>query len=60
MDSLRFRPRVEGIEDRITPAISPSDVFAAAQYAAATQPALEWIAGHLNTKTVFLARTTLA
>jgi hypothetical protein len=60
MDPHRFRPRLETIEDRITPAISPADVFAAVDTIATTQPALEWIGSHLNSKAVFTARTTLA
>lgn len=30
MEPLRFRPRLEAVEDRVTPAVTPTDVFAAA------------------------------
>lgn len=48
MEPLRFRPRLEAIEDRVTPAVTPTEVFAAAFQTQFTQQMLTGLLDHLD------------
>jgi FKBP-type peptidyl-prolyl cis-trans isomerase FkpA len=48
MDEFKFYPRVEGLEDRVTPAVSPADVNFAFFYTSAAHGALVEIGRHLG------------
>jgi FKBP-type peptidyl-prolyl cis-trans isomerase FkpA len=48
MDPLRFRPRLEAIEDRVTPAVTPTEVFAAAFQTEFTRDMLSGLLDHLD------------
>src|SRR5687768_7990781 len=48
MVPLRFRPRLEAVEDRLTPAVTPTEVFAAALQTAQTEAMLVGLVDHLD------------
>ncbi|HET6575368.1 MAG TPA: FKBP-type peptidyl-prolyl cis-trans isomerase [Fimbriiglobus sp.] len=48
MEPLRFRPRLEAIEDRVTPSVTPTEVFAAAFQTAQARETLRGLFQHLG------------
>ena len=48
MEPLRFRPRLEAVEDRLTPAVTPTEVYAAAFETAQTREMLAGLIDHLD------------
>jgi hypothetical protein len=48
MVPLRFRPRLEPVEDRVTPAVTPTEVFFAAFQTGQTQGMLAGLLDHLD------------
>jgi hypothetical protein len=48
MDSFHFRPRLTGLEDRLTPAVSPTDVFVSLAQTYQNQAHLQTLAEHIT------------
>jgi hypothetical protein len=48
MDSFHFRPRLTGLEDRLTPAVSPIDVFVSLAQTYQNQASLQTLAEHIT------------
>jgi FKBP-type peptidyl-prolyl cis-trans isomerase len=48
MEPIRFRPRLEAVEDRVTPAVTPTEVFFAAFQTGQTREMLVGLLDHLD------------
>jgi hypothetical protein len=47
MSEFRFRPRLVGLEDRVTPSATPTQLLDAAQQVQSASEALQWASAHL-------------